>query len=62
MIQLSSLILRETSKQEISPIINSEPKSAYEYTGTDKQEAWDCQRPLLHSIQPCLCHRGRDWL
>lgn len=38
MIQLSSIILRETSKQEISPVINTEPVSLPHYTGADKQK------------------------
>ena len=52
MIQLSSLILR---KPEISPMVNSEPKLAYEYAETDKQTGI-VKSPLFHSVQPCLCH------
>lgn len=52
MIQLSSLILREIRNH---PMVNSEPKLAYEYTETDKQTG-TVKSPLFHSVQPCLCH------
>lgn len=52
MIQLSSLILKETRNQ---PMVGSEPKLAYEYAETDKQTG-TVKSPLFHSVQPCLCH------